>query len=97
MKMAIKKKQTTPNLNTILMVEDTLENMDESAISVAELKRILPRKVNHNTLKVILDYLLSHNRIVWSSKGITWIVNDSPKLIEAIRKGTKLEDLPKID
>jgi len=37
------------------MVEDTLKNMDESAITIAELKRRLPRQVNHDALKIILE------------------------------------------
>ena len=54
-----KKKQKiehTPTLNTILMVEEALKNTNES-VTIAELKRKLPRQVNHNTLKVILEYL----------------------------------------
>ena len=33
-----------PTLNTVLMVEKTLKNMEESVVTVAELKRKLPRK-----------------------------------------------------
>lgn len=69
------------------MVEDTLKNMDESVITIAELKRILPKQVNHNTLKIVLEYLEECNKIVVSMKGITWIHNPSPKLREAIARG----------
>ena len=51
------KLEHAPTLNTVFMVEDTLKNIDESAVTIAELKRKLPRQVNHNTLKVILEYL----------------------------------------
>ncbi len=64
-----------PTLNTVLMVEDTLKNMDESVISVADLKRKLPRQVNHNTLMIILQYLEESNKIAVTLKGITWIQN----------------------
>jgi hypothetical protein len=52
-----------PTLNTVIMVEDTLKKMNESVISVAGLKRKLPRQVNHITLMVILQYLERSNKI----------------------------------
>mgnify|MGYP001583106656 CR=1 FL=1 len=52
-----KKLEHSPTLNTVFMVEETLKNTDESVISVAELKRKLPKQINHNTLKLILEYL----------------------------------------
>lgn len=79
-----------PTLNTVFMVEDTLKNMDESVISVAELKRKLPRQVNHNTLMVILQYLEESNKIAVTLKGITWIYNTNPQLRKAIAQGIEL-------
>ncbi|HLC74434.1 MAG TPA: hypothetical protein VJH88_01105 [Candidatus Nanoarchaeia archaeon] len=79
-----------PTLNTVLMVEDTLKNMDESVITVGELKRRLPRQVNHNTLKVILEYLEMSNKIVVTMRGITWIHNPNPNLQKAIASGLEL-------
>ena len=43
----------SPNLNTVLMVEEILKKMNESVITLAELKKKLPKQVNHNTLKII--------------------------------------------
>ncbi len=80
----------SPTLNTVLMVEDTLKNMDESVITVAELKRKLPRKVNHNTLKAILEYLERSNKILVTMRGITWIHNPHPNLRKAIAEGLEL-------
>ena len=80
----------SPTLSTILMVEDTLKNMNESVITIAGLKKILPRKVNHNTLKEILDYLDKSNKIYINVKGIAWIQNDNPNLRKAIREGLRL-------
>ena len=85
-----KKAEHYPTLNTVFMVEDTLKNMDESVISVAELKRILPKQINHNTLKLILEYLEESNKIAVTMKGITWIHNTSPKLRKAIKEGLEL-------
>ena len=79
----------SPNLNTILMVEGTLQNMPDSVMTIAELKRALPRKVNHNTLKQILDYLDKSNKIYIGVRGITWVFNDSPILKKAIAEGSR--------
>jgi len=46
----------SPTLSTVFMVEETLKNA-ESIITTAELKRRLPKKVMHQTLIQILDYL----------------------------------------
>ena len=69
-----------PTLNTVIMVEKTLKNMNESVISIADLKRKIPRQVNHNTLMVILEYLERSNKIAVTLKGITWIYNPNPNL-----------------
>lgn len=80
----------SPTLNTILMVEDTLENMPGSVVTVAELKKMLPKQVNHNTLMVILDYLEKSNKIAVGLKGITWIHNTNENLKKAISQGLEL-------
>lgn len=90
------KNEHSPTLKTIKMVEDTLKNMDESIVKISELKKKLPKKVNHITFKKIIDYLEDSNKIVSSHKGITWIFNNSPKLKRAIEKGTDWELLSKI-
>ena len=79
-----------PTLNTVIMVEDTLKKMNESVISIAELKRKLPRQVNHITLMVILEYLERGNKIAVTLKGITWIENNNQNLKKAIRQGIEL-------
>lgn len=73
-----------PTLNTVIMVENALKKISDSVISVAELKRNLPRQVNHNTLMLILHYLEQSNKIFTSLKGITWIHNSNPNLKNAI-------------
>ncbi|MDD5162603.1 MAG: hypothetical protein PHD95_00135 [Candidatus ainarchaeum sp.] len=72
------------------MVENVLKRADESALSIAELKRRLPKQVNHNTLKVVLQYLEDSNKIAVSLKGITWITNSNANLKRAIAKGLEL-------
>ena len=84
------KLEHSPTLNTVLMVERTLENMDESVVTIAKLKKILPKQVNHNTLMIILNYLEKSNKIVVTLKGITWIHNTNQKLRRAISAGLEL-------
>jgi hypothetical protein len=72
------------------MVENTLKKMAKSVITIADLKRELPKQVNHNTLMIILEYLEQSNKIAVSLKGITWIYNPNPKLRAAIEKGFEL-------
>ncbi|HIH34113.1 MAG TPA: hypothetical protein HA250_02900 [Nanoarchaeota archaeon] len=80
----------SPTLNTVIMVERTLKNMGESAITVSELKRRLPKQVNHSTLKIILEYLELSNKIVVTMRGITWIHNPNPNLQKAIERGLEI-------
>ena len=88
--MKMQELEHSPTLNTVIMVENVLKNMDESVISIAELKRRLPRQVNHNTLKIILEYLEISNKIVVTMRGITWIHNPNPTLQKAIAQGLEL-------
>ena len=76
--MVIQKLRHAPTLNTVIMVEETLKNMDESLVTIAELKRNLPRQVNHYTLMIILEYLEESNKIAVTMKGIIWIHNTNP-------------------
>jgi hypothetical protein len=83
----IKKLEHSPTLNTILMVEHALKNAEESIITVAELKRALPKQINHNMLKIVLEYLEESGKIYASIKGITWVENNSRKMQDALRRG----------
>ncbi|MFH0701836.1 MAG: hypothetical protein V2A62_05385 [Candidatus Woesearchaeota archaeon] len=88
--LAEEKPEHSPTLNTVLMVEEILKNMKESVITIAELKRELPRQVNHNTLRTILEYLEMSNKILVTMKGITWIHNQNSNLKKAIARGLEV-------
>lgn len=88
--LQIQKPAHWPTLNTVLMVEETIKNSEDSVISIAELKRKLPRQVNHNTLMAILEYLDKSGKIAVGLKGIVWVYTDSKKLRELIKKGTEI-------
>ncbi len=78
-----------PNLKTILMVEEALEQANKP-ITRTQLKEQLPNKVMHQTLNVILAYLEESGKIFDSRKGIVWIHNSSKKLEKAIQEGIEL-------
>ena len=79
----------SPTLNTVLMVEEVLKKVGE-LITVSELKRKLPRKVMHQTLLQILDYLQYSGKIIIGTKGILWIYAERKELDELIKRGTEI-------
>ncbi len=79
----------SPTLRTVRMVEKTLRD-GESLVTVAQLKRALPRKVHHAALLDILDYLQEKKQIYWSPKGITWLEEASPALRRIIAEGYRM-------
>lgn len=78
----------SPTLSTVMMVEDTLKCCE--LMKIAELKRRLPKKVMHQTLLGILDYLQDSGKILIGTKGVLWIYNDSKKFDEWVKKGLKV-------
>ena len=89
-KLKGKKPEHWPTLNTVIMVENTIKKSPESVVSIAELKKQLPKQVNHNTLILILEYLEKSNKIAATLKGITWIHNTNPNLRKVIYHGLEL-------
>ena len=79
----------SPTLNTVLMVEETLKKAGE-LVTVAELKRRLPKKVMHQTLLQILDYLQLSGKILIGTKGILWVFTERKELNELISRGTEI-------
>jgi hypothetical protein len=79
----------SPTLNTVLMVEEVIRKSQE-AIKLAELKRRLPKKVMHNTLLKILDYLQMSGKILIGTKGIIWIYTPREELDKLIMGGIEV-------
>jgi hypothetical protein len=75
----------SPTLDTVLMVEKTLRDAKE-VIKIAELKRRLPRKVMHQTLMRILDYLQASDKILITTKGVVWTYAPKDEM-ERLKKG----------
>ncbi|MEK6928099.1 MAG: hypothetical protein AABX11_06730 [Nanoarchaeota archaeon] len=81
--------QHSPTLNTVLMVEEILRKAKE-VISFAELKRRLPKKVMHQTLLQIIDYLQISGKVIIGTKGILWIFTDRKELNSLISRGLEV-------
>ena len=76
----------SPTLDTILMVEEAIKN-EKGVISVADLKRNLKRKVNHNTLKIIFGYLQTSGKIEFTPNGVVWIFMSREDISGILGKG----------
>jgi len=84
--MVLPKTEHSPTLETVLMVEDTVRKA-KGVLAVAELKRRLPRKVNHNTLKLILAYLQRSGKIEFTPDGVVWIFMPLEDITAILSKG----------
>lgn len=69
-----------PNLNTVLMVEDFLKKHKSFPVKIADLKKQLPRKVMHQTIMVILEYLWISGKIIYGPRGVQWIYSEPQHL-----------------
>lgn len=68
-----------PRLDTILMVEDTIKKLDFYPTK-KELWERLPKKVQYQTFKIIIDYLESSNKLLIDKRRIIWTFN--PRLVD---------------
>ncbi len=76
----------SPTLNTILMVEEALKDANK-IVSIAELKRKIPRKVMHQTILQVLDYLQLSGKIIVGTEGVLWVFTERKDLDALIKKG----------
>jgi len=73
-----------PKLDSILMVEDSIQKSKNYPIRI-ELWKSLPKKMQYQTFKLILDYLERSNKIMFKDNKIIWIFENSKKLNELIK------------
>ncbi len=71
------------------MVEETLKNAGQ-VLTVAELKRHLPKQIMHQTLLHILDYLQYSGKIIIGTKGVLWIFAERQELNKLLHEGVEL-------
>ena len=71
--------QRSPTLNTVLMVEETLNKAGE-VLTIGKLKRMLPKQVMHQTLMAIIDYLEYSGKIIVHDDKVLWAFNPQSTL-----------------
>ena len=80
-----------PRLDTILMIEKAIMDAEEYPTRM-QLWRSLPRKVQYQTFKRVLDYLEASNKIIYDEDGAivyTGVNNDKLRaLVESAIKIT---------
>jgi len=68
-----------PRLDTIMMIEKTILDSEDYP-SRTELWRSLPRKVQYQTFKRVIDYLEASGKIVFNDKKIIYTGVNNPQL-----------------
>jgi len=78
-----------PKLDTILMVEKAIKEARDYPTRV-ELWKSLPRKIQYQTFKRILEYLEASNKITFNGKAIVWCAVDNQKLKNLLKTAVKV-------
>lgn len=69
-----------PNLSTVLMIENFLRKHRDMPMKISEVKNKLPKKIMHQTLGVVLEYLWRSGKIIYGPKGVQWIYSEPEHL-----------------
>ena len=72
-----------PKLDSILMVEKTIQESKEYP-SRMQLWKALPKQMQYQTFKLILEYLETSNKITFHNNKIIWIFANNSKLKKLI-------------
>jgi hypothetical protein len=78
-----------PQLDTILMVEKAIINAKEY-LTRKQLWQSLPKKMQYQTFKRILDYLEASGQIAFNTKRIIYTGANNPKLKALIESSIKI-------
>lgn len=73
-----------PKLDSILMVEGAIQKNDDYPTRT-ELWKSLPKQMQYQTFKLILEYLERSNKIMFENEKIIWIFPNNKKLNELIK------------
>ena len=73
-----------PQLDSILMVEKIIQEIKDYPTRM-KLWKALPKKMQYQTFKLILDYLERSNKIMFDKGKIIWIFPNNKKLNELIQ------------
>jgi len=78
-----------PKLNSILMVEKAIQDSEDYPTKM-QLWKSLPKKMQYQTFKLILNYLEKSNKIMFEDNKIIWIFANSKKLNELIQEAISI-------
>lgn len=78
-----------PRLDTILMVEKAIKDARNYPKRM-ELWRSLPKKVQYQTFKRILEYLEASGKIIFNDREIIYTGGDNPKLRALIESSIRI-------
>ena len=68
------------------MVEEFLKKHRDAPMKVSEIKEKIPKKVMHQTLLQIFNYLQLSGKILIGTKGILWIFTEEIQLLKSIKQ-----------
>jgi len=74
-----------PKLDSILMVEKAIQNSEDYPTRM-ELWKSLPKQMQYQTFKLILNYLEISNKIMFEDDKIIWIFSNNKKLNKLIQE-----------
>ncbi|RLG16349.1 hypothetical protein DRN69_01085 [Candidatus Pacearchaeota archaeon] len=78
-----------PKLDSILMVEKAIQKSREYPTRM-ELWKSLPKKMQYQTFKLILEYLEKSNKIMFDNDKIIWIFPNNKKLNTLIQEAVSI-------
>jgi len=78
-----------PRLDSILMVEKAIQESEDYSTRT-ELWGSLPKKMQYQTFKLILNYLEKSNKIMFQDEKIIWIFANNKKLNELIQGAVRV-------
>ena len=78
-----------PKLDSILMVEKSIQESEDYPTRM-ELWKNLPKQMQYQTFKLILEYLENSNKIMFQDGKIIWIFANNKKLNKLIQRAVKI-------
>ena len=78
-----------PRLDSILMVEKAIQESEDYPTRM-ELWKSLPKQMQYQTFKLILDYLEKSNKIMFKEDKIIWIFANNKKLNKLIQEAVRV-------
>ncbi len=73
-----------PKLDSILMIENAIQKSEDYPTRI-KLWKSLPKQMQYQTFKLILDYLERSNKIMFEENKIIWIFSNNKRLNELIQ------------